>query len=114
MPFLYVAIVTPISYKIWNYLSHPNSKVWNNLPQIKLRWFQLFPSVRIFIKGRVIHFHHWFSLSILLCISIFVTGGILDSWITRGALMGGIIQGLTTKSPTARKIIYRKIVDVQL
>jgi len=51
---------------------------------------------------------------VLLCISIFVTGGVLDSWITRGALMGGIIQGLTTKSPTARKIIYRKIIDVQL
>jgi len=114
MQAIYTVISAIIGYFTFRVTSHPDSKVWKRLPQVKVKWFQVFPSIRIFIKGRVIHFHHWFSLSILLCISIFVSGGILDSWITRGVLMGGIIQGLTTQSPTARKIIYRKKIDVQL
>lgn len=106
MPFIYIAITTPISYKVWNIMSHPDSKVWNKLPRIRTKRVQIFPSVRVFIKGRVYHLHHWCHLSILLCISIFVTGGILDSWITRGAILGGIIQGLSI--PSARKIIYKE------
>jgi hypothetical protein len=101
-------------YKFCNIFTHPNSKIWRNYPHLKIKRVELLPSIRIFIKGRFIHFHHWFNLSMLLCVSIFVTGGLLDSWITRGVLMGGIIQGLTNPSPTARKIIYRKKIDVQL
>lgn len=114
METIYTFITVITSYKIWNIMSHPDSKLWNRFPKVQIKWVQFFPSIKIFVKGRVIHFHHWFHLSVLLCISIFVTGGILDSWITRGFLMGGILQGLTNPSPTARKIFYHKKIDVDL
>jgi hypothetical protein len=113
MEVIYTFITVITSYKIWSIFSHPNSKLWNRWPRIKIKWIQIFPSIRITVKGRVIHIHHWFHLSILLCISTFITGGILDSWITRGFLMGGIIQGLTNPSPTARKVFYHKKTDVE-
>jgi len=114
MQVFYTLISVLAGYNFCNLFTHPNSNIWKNYPRLKIKGLELLPSIRILIKGKIIHFHHWFNLTLLLCVSIFVTGGILDSWITRGALLGGIIQGLTTPSPNARKIIYHKKIDVQL
>lgn len=106
MPYLYGIITTILSYKLCNLFTHPKSKIWKKYPSVKIKKVELLPSIRIIVKGKVIHFHHWFNFSVLLCISIFVTGGILDSYITRGFLLGGIIQGLSI--PSARKLIYKE------
>ncbi len=105
MPYFYAFASALASYKIFNIFSHPDSKLWQAWPRLKFKRVDFFPSQRITVKGRVIHFHHWLNFSILLCISFFVSVGVLDSWITRGALLGGIIQGLSI--PSARKIIYK-------
>ncbi len=103
---LLLGLITSVaSYKICNIFTHPNSKIWKKYPHVRIKRVELLPSVRIFVKGRVIHLHHWLNLSALLCVSIFVSGSILDSWITRGAILGGIVQGLSI--PSARKIIYK-------
>jgi len=94
MELVYAFLSSIAGYLTFRFTSHPNSRIHKKLPQIKLKNIQIFPSIRITIRGRIIHFHHWFSFTILLCISIFVTGGILDSWLTRGFLLGGVFQGL--------------------
>ena len=114
MQVLYSLIALLISFKICNILTHPDSKIRRRTPSIKIKRLEILPSIRIFVKGRFIHFHHWMNFSILFVISILIGGSILDSWLTRGILLGGIIQGLTIPSPTARKIIYSKKIDVQL
>lgn len=105
MQYISVIILVALSYKIWNVFTHPNSKIWQGLPRLKNKHFEIFPSIKFVIKGRTVHFHHWFTFSILLCVSIFVPNVVLDSWVTRGFLMGGVIQGLL--NPTARKLIYK-------
>lgn len=105
MEYVYALITTFVSYKVCNLFTHPNSKIWKRFPHLRIKRVELLPSIRVFVKGKTVHFHHWFNLSLLLGISIFISGGILDSWITRGALIGGIIQGLSI--PEARKIIYK-------
>jgi hypothetical protein len=89
-----IIISTVIGYVTSYIISYPNSKINRKLPKIKLKNFELLPSTRITIRGRIIHFHHWFNFTLLLCISIFANGGLLDSWLTRGFLFGGIVQGL--------------------
>jgi hypothetical protein len=106
MDLLPIVITGALSYKVCNLMTHPKSKVWNTLPRVKVSRFNLFPSIRIEIKGRVIHFHHWFNYSVLLCISAFTANSFLDSPITRGFLMGGVVQGLSI--PSARKLIYKE------
>jgi hypothetical protein len=106
MEFFPVAISVIAGYKISNLFSHPKSKVWQKMPRLRIKHYELFPNIRITLKGKVIHLHHWFNYSIILCISIFVTGGILDSWITRGLLMGSIVQGLRFPD---RSIIQKRI-----
>jgi len=101
---LYVLISTFASYKLWNVLTHPDSKIWQKIPTLRAGRFQFLPSIRFFIRGKTLHFHHWLSLSALFCLSIFITSAILDSWVTRSFMVGGIVQGLSI--PSARKIIY--------
>jgi len=83
-----------LGYTTFRFTTHPNSKIYKKLPRVKLKGIDIFPNIKIAIRGRIIHFHHWFNFTVLLCISIFVTAGILDSWLMRGFLLGGIIQGL--------------------
>jgi hypothetical protein len=105
MPFLPFIISGAISYKLCNIFTNPNSNVWKRLPRINSKRVDFFPSIRIKIKGRIIHFHHWFNYSVLLGISIFVQGGVLDSWAVRGFLMGGVIQGLLLP---VKKMVYKE------
>jgi len=94
MQFLYALASALASYGICNFFTHPNSKIRQKLPNLRIKRVEFFPSLRLVGKAKIIHFHHWFNFSLLLCLSIFVTSGFLDSWITRGALLGGIVQGL--------------------
>jgi hypothetical protein len=105
MEYFYLIISTFSTYKIWSFLTHPNSKVWNKFPRIKNKRVEVFPSIKINIRGRTIHLHHWFNCSLLLCMSVFVSGGILDTWVIRSILLGGIIQGYSI--PSARKLVYK-------
>jgi hypothetical protein len=81
-------------YFSWKLTSTPGSKINKKVPKLKIKNVQLLPSIQITIRGRIIHLHHWMNLSVLLVISIFIGGSILDSWVTRGFLVGGIVQGL--------------------
>lgn len=94
MQIIFTILSAIAGYLSFEFTSKPGSRIYGKVPQIKLKNIQLMPNVKIIIKGRVIHLHHWLQFTILLCISIFVTGGILDSWLTRGFLFGGIVQGL--------------------
>ncbi len=94
MQLIYTTIFAIGGYILARVASHPNSKINSKLPKIKLKNIYILPSLKISIKGKILHLHHWFNFTVLLCLSIFVTGGILDSWLTRGFLIGGIIQGL--------------------
>jgi hypothetical protein len=94
-----------IGYFLFNVLSHPNSRVKNRIPHVKLKWVQLTPNIRIYARGRVIIMHHWMNLSIILVISILVNQGFLDLLSTKGILLGGIVQGFTY--PDWRKIVLK-------
>jgi hypothetical protein len=85
---------TVLGYLILNFISTPGSKFNRRVPQVRFKWVQLFPSIKIFVRGRIIHLHHWFYLSILLVFSVVSPTAFLDSALTRGFLLGAVIQGL--------------------
>lgn len=87
-------------------VAHPTSRIRRKLPNLKIKRMQLFPVIRVKLFNRVIHIHHYVYFSIMLVISFFVSMGILNLIVTKGFLLGGIIQGL--RMPKGhRKIIYR-------
>jgi hypothetical protein len=84
---------------------HPSGKIGKKLPEIKYKRVEISPSIKLHFMGRTIWLHHWLNLSIILIISIFVTNGFLDYTVTKGFLVGSIIQGLTF--PDASKVIFK-------
>lgn len=80
------------------------SGVARKVPEFRVWRFQLLPSLRIFVRGKIVHFHHWLSLTIILSITLVVNAGFLDFSFVKGAMVGGILQGLTF--PDKLNIIY--------
>lgn len=106
MEALSIIPATALGYATLRATTHPTSRIRRKMPNFKVKRVQFFPVLRINIFGRVIHFHHWISFSMLLILSFFTSIGILDFMVTRGVLLGGIIHGLTLPREH-RKIIYK-------
>lgn len=106
MEYLSIVPAAALGYLTLKATTHPASKIRRRLPNIKTRRVQVFPVIRFYFFGRVIHLHHWVNFSLLLLLSVFVTGGILDYMVTKGLLLGGVIQGLTMPGEH-RKIVYK-------
>lgn len=106
MEYLSIIPATALGYLTFRVTTHPTSRIRRKLPNLKTKRIQVFPVIRFKVFGRVIHFHHWFCFSIILILSFFTSVGILDFVVTKGILLGGIIQGLTMPKGH-RKMIYR-------
>lgn len=106
MEYLSIIPATALGYLTFRAFSHPTSRIRKKLPNLKVKRIQIFPVLRVYMFGRVIHLHHWFSFSIILAISAFISFGVLDYMFTKGLLLGGIIHGLSLPKEH-RKMIYR-------
>lgn len=106
MEYLSLIPATALGYLTLRVTSHPSSRIRKRLPNIKTKRVQVFPVQRVILFGRVIHFHHWITFSIILGLSFFISLGVVDYMITKGLLLGGIIQGLRLPKEH-RKIIYK-------
>ncbi len=92
-------------YYTLNAVTHPQkSKIRQKMPRIKMKKMEFAPQIKLHLANRTITFHHWFNFSILLVASAFVANGFLDSALTRGFLVGGILQGLQFAD---RKMIHK-------
>lgn len=95
MDYLSIVPATAVGYYTFKAATHPNSKIRKRMPNIVIKKrVHIFPTLRIYMFGRVFHFHHWVNLSVILVASLFVSGGILGYLFTKGVLLGGILQGL--------------------
>ena len=90
MPNIALLFSSVLSFLFYN----THSKFYRRLPILKIKSFEFFPSIRIYVRGKIIHLHHWLGFSIILVVSIVLEGGFLDSAYTKGFLLGGIFQGI--------------------
>lgn len=95
MEILSIVSAAALGYLTFRATTHPKSLIRRKMPNIRVKRVQFFPVIRIYMFGRVFHFHHWVNCSILLAVSSFTSIGILDLMFTKGLLLGGIIHGLT-------------------
>src|SRR5690349_18146154 len=106
MEYLSINPTTALGLLTFKTKTYPTSRKRKKLTNIKTNKVKVFPVIRFYMFGRVIHLHHWINFSILLILSIFITGNILDFMVTKGLLLGGIIQGLTLPHEH-RRIVYK-------
>lgn len=86
------------SPRLANRLRRVKRHVYGKLvPTIKARKFELLPAVRINLKNRQVHIHHWIPLSVILGFFIYHSDNI-TSWTTLKSFMaGGVVQGFLYK-----------------
>lgn len=104
MDYLSLVPATALGYLTFRATTHPNARIRKRLPNLKLKRVQVFPVISVRAFGSNIHFHHWVSFSLLLALSGLTQIGILDHFVTRGLLLGGVIQGLTL--PKGHKRVF--------
>lgn len=83
-----------LSFIFFEICSNPDKDIHHKIPKLKVKSIELFP-FRIYIKSKIIHIHHWMYFSVLLVITIFYNPILIDTVFAKGALLGGIAQGLT-------------------
>lgn len=104
MEYLSLVPATALGYLTFKATTHPQAKIRKRMPNLTVKRLQFFPVIRIHMFGKVIHFHHWFNFSLLLALSGVTSFAILDHTITRGLLLGGVIQGL--RLPRGHKGVF--------
>jgi hypothetical protein len=104
MAFITFVLSSILGLSLNHILTHPKSKINKKLPFIKIKCFQISPFFGLKLKTKSIHIHHWVSYSLILIITITITGGSLINSITNGFLIGSIVQGISY--PDWKKTIY--------
>lgn len=77
--------------------SHSQSPVHKRIPARKVRAFHILPHIKVIFRKRVIHFHHWFNLSLLYAILFVIKRDIIKQHALSGLFVGSILQGLLYK-----------------
>lgn len=77
--------------------SHPRSPLRRRLPTKKVGKIHVLPSIRMTVRNKDIHFHHWFNLAVLYLILLGTSSKFVQHEVLQGFLLGGIVQGLTFK-----------------
>jgi hypothetical protein len=95
-----------LSYLFNNSLSKSGRRINKKLPFITIKFLQLSPNVKIHFKNKSIHLHHWLTYTVILIVTFTFNTGIFESLLSRGYLVGGILQGLSF--PDWKKIIAQK------
>jgi hypothetical protein len=98
-----------LGYVINRSLSKDGHRIKKRLPFIKIKFIQFCPNVKIHVGNKYIWVHHWITYSIVLIITLTLNVGVLDTLITKGVLVGGILQGLTF--PDWKNVVINKKVN---
>lgn len=107
MEFIYALLSLFGGYYSWKITSTPGSKINKKVPKVKIKNVQFLPTLKITVKGKVLHIHHWMFLTVLTGVS-FVGPWWLDTWIMRAFMVGGVLQGLRFPD---RNVIFEKPIE---
>lgn len=65
---LKVILGATTAFSLFTIISHPRSKVYKNIPYVKVRNIDVLPNLRIKRKEKIYHIHHWLYWSSLYTI----------------------------------------------
>lgn len=86
-----------IGYLVCLFFTHPK-RLKNKLPSINVGRLYIAPNIKIKIRGRFFHLHHWVHLTIIFTVMVYLSQDIFVTYLFwKGIVLGGISQGLTYK-----------------
>ena len=85
-----------LGFSLFTLTSHPKSPINKKLPAKTLtRRVHVTPAVKLELKNRFIHLHHWFIFTSLYVGAHLSEKAFLHSDVVQGFMLGSIAQGLT-------------------
>lgn len=94
---LKVALGATAAFSLFTIISHPRSKIYKNIPRVKVKNVDVLPNLRIKRKEKIYHIHHWLYWSSLYAYLLLRKKRILKKTFLHGFIVGGILQGLAYK-----------------
>jgi hypothetical protein len=85
---------TLLGYTVSKTMTHQKGKLRKKVPTIKLKWVQVLPHLKINIKSKNIHIHHWLSLPTMYIPLIMSSDLIRAQVFLHAIVLGAVIQGL--------------------
>lgn len=92
------------SFLVFHLASHPKSSISKKIPHARIKRVQFLPNLRIEVKNRILHVHHWMLFASIYLFAQAKGSGILQSDLLHGFLIGGILQGLMCRD--SLELIY--------
>jgi hypothetical protein len=94
-----------LGFSLFSLTSHPHSPINKKLPQRKLWRIHITPEVKVLLRNRFFHFHHWLIFAGIYAFIQTTEKAFLHSDIVQGFMIGSIAQGLTYED---RFMVYYK------
>lgn len=84
-----------IGYLSFTLTSHPNSPLAGKLPKKNFKRFHFAPEIKLELRNRFIHLHHWLLFIGVYALILTIDKGFLRTDLFQGFVVGSIAQGLT-------------------
>lgn len=86
------------SPKLANKLRRIKRGLYNKVPSLKVHSkFEILPNIRVNLKNRHVHLHHWIPLSVVLGFLIYKSDNITNLTILKSFIAGGAVHGFMYK-----------------
>ena len=85
------------SPKLASRLRRVKRSVYSKVPGVKVKKFELLPSIRFNLKNRQVHIHHWIPLSVILGFLIYHSDNITNWTVLKSFIAGGAVHGFMYK-----------------
>lgn len=107
MNYLMFGLSIILGYIFNRSLSKQGGVINKKLPHIKIKFLQIGPNIKLHFRNKSLHIHHWITYSIVLIITLTFNAGFLDTVISKGILVGGILQGLSF--PDWKRVVIKNL-----
>jgi hypothetical protein len=70
------------------------AKINKMVPNVKLKYIEFSPIFKLRLRNRIIHLHHWFTLTLVLMFLMYISTGFTQLFLIKSFCVGGAVQGL--------------------
>lgn len=67
------------------------------MPAVSVKRLEILPDVKIRMRERIVHIHHWMTLAVIFGALTFLSSGFTQLLLLKSFCFGGTLQGLLYK-----------------
>src|SRR4030043_783637 len=81
-------------YSLCRLISHPRYNFKTKIAKLSFKFIEILPNLRIKLRKRILHIHHWIFLAISFIVLSWLTSSFTQLILLKSFCLGGILQGI--------------------